>query len=56
MESRAHPAGGKSPTRLEALFLPQGRSKSAVFGQKTQAAVRIAMDSPQAETLRNQVD
>lgn len=28
-------------------FLPQGRSKTAVFGQKTQAAVRIAIDSPQ---------
>jgi hypothetical protein len=40
---------------LQSRFLPQSRSKTAAFDQKTQAAVRMAMDSPQEERFLNQV-
>jgi hypothetical protein len=33
--------------------LPQGRSKTAVFGQKTQATVLIAIISLHPKTLQN---
>lgn len=53
MESGANQAGARL-RRIPKHFLPQSRSKTAAFGQKTQAAVRIAMDSPWVKTLCNQ--